>query len=29
MRHENVPLDEVVQATEWYAALPKMLKESL
>jgi len=27
MRHENVPLDEVVQATEWYAALPKMLTE--
>jgi putative selenium metabolism hydrolase len=27
MRHENVPLDEVVQAAEWYAALPQMLKE--
>jgi putative selenium metabolism hydrolase len=27
MRDENVPLDEVVAATEFYALLPKMLKE--
>ena len=28
MRHENVPLNEVVQATEFYALLPKMLSET-
>ena len=27
MRDENVPLDEVVKATEFYALLPKMLSE--
>jgi len=27
MRHENVLLDEVVRATEFYALLPKMLAE--
>jgi putative selenium metabolism hydrolase len=27
MRHENVPLDEVVTAAEWYGALPKLLAE--
>ena len=27
MRHENVSLDEVVLATEFYALLPKMLSE--
>jgi putative selenium metabolism hydrolase len=27
MRHENVPLDEVVDATEFYALLPKILKD--
>lgn len=27
MRHENVPLDEVVDATEFYALLPKLLKD--
>jgi acetylornithine deacetylase/succinyl-diaminopimelate desuccinylase-like protein len=27
MRHENVPLDEVVTAAEWYGALPKILAE--
>jgi putative selenium metabolism hydrolase len=27
MRDENVPLDEVVAATEFYALLPKMLKD--
>jgi len=29
MRDENVPLDEVVQATEFYALLPKLLSERL
>ena len=29
MRDENVPLDEVVAATEFYAMLPKMLSEKL
>ena len=29
MRHENVPLDEVVAATEFYALLPKMLGEKV
>jgi putative selenium metabolism hydrolase len=29
MRHEQVPLDEVVHATEWYALFPKLLRESL
>jgi putative selenium metabolism hydrolase len=27
MRHENVPLDEVVDSTEFYALLPKILSE--
>ncbi len=27
MIHENVPLDEVVRAAEWYAWLPKLLAE--
>ncbi|RJP50809.1 MAG: YgeY family selenium metabolism-linked hydrolase [Anaerolineaceae bacterium] len=27
MRHENVPLEDVVRATEFYALLPKMLAE--
>lgn len=27
MRHENVPLDEVVACAAWYAALPKMIAE--
>jgi hypothetical protein len=27
MRNENVPLDEVVLAAEFYALLPKMLAE--
>ena len=29
MRHENVPLDEVVTATEFYALLPKLLSEQV
>jgi putative selenium metabolism hydrolase len=29
MRDENVPLDEVVAATEFYALLPKLLKEKV
>ena len=29
MRDENVPLDEVVQSTEFYALLPKLLSEKL
>jgi putative selenium metabolism hydrolase len=29
MRHENVPLDEVVLATEFYALLPKILGEKV
>lgn len=29
MMHENVPLDDVVRATEWYAWLPKTLKDYL
>jgi putative selenium metabolism hydrolase len=29
MRHENVPLEEVVQSTEFYALLPKILSEKL
>jgi putative selenium metabolism hydrolase len=29
MRHENVPLDEVVDSTEFYALLPKILSETL
>ena len=29
MRDENVPLDEVVKATEFYALLPKMLSEKV
>ena len=29
MRHENVPLDEVVAATEFYALLPSMLSEKI
>jgi putative selenium metabolism hydrolase len=29
MTNENVPLDEVVAATEFYALLPKLLKEQL
>ena len=29
MRHENVPLDDVVRAAEFYALLPKMLAEKL
>lgn len=29
MRHENVPLDEVVDSTEFYALLPKTLRESI
>jgi hypothetical protein len=29
MRHENVPLDEVVDSTEFYALLPKLLSETL
>ena len=29
MRHENVPLDEVVLATEFYALLPKILSETV
>ena len=29
MRNENVPLDEVVDATEFYALLPKLLAEKL
>ena len=29
MRHENVPLDEVVRATEFYALFPHSLKEQL
>ena len=29
MRHENVPLDEVVLATEFYALLPKILSEKV
>ena len=29
MRHENVPLDEVVRATEFYALFPQSLKEQL
>ena len=28
MRHENVPLNEVVEATEFYALLPKILSET-
>ena len=28
MRHENVPLNEVVEATEFYALLPKTLSET-
>ena len=27
MMHENVPLDEVVQAAEWYALLPQAIRE--
>jgi putative selenium metabolism hydrolase len=27
MRHENVPLDDVVRAAEWYAWLPRVLAE--
>ncbi|HEY3312096.1 MAG TPA: YgeY family selenium metabolism-linked hydrolase [Anaerolineales bacterium] len=29
MRHENVPLDDVVSATEFYALLPKMLSDQM
>jgi putative selenium metabolism hydrolase len=29
MRHENVPLDEVVRATEFYALFPKILREKV
>ena len=29
MRHENVRLDDVVEATEFYALLPKMLSEKM
>jgi putative selenium metabolism hydrolase len=29
MRHENVPLDEVVDSTEFYALLPKILSEKV
>jgi len=28
MRHENVPLNEVVDATEFYALFPEMLAET-
>jgi putative selenium metabolism hydrolase len=29
MRHENVPLNEVVEATEFYALLPKILSDTV
>jgi acetylornithine deacetylase/succinyl-diaminopimelate desuccinylase-like protein len=29
MQHENVPLEEVVRSTEFYALFPQQLKEQL